>query len=76
MDLQIEKIELAKRVLDTEDQNIIDAIKSIFKDFDSKEDWGDLSDKVIADAKASMDQIEAGMGVSHEQVRDIYKKWL
>ena len=76
MDIQAEKIELAKRLLDTEDRVIIDAVKSVFRNFDSLEDWGDLSDKVISDAKVSIAQIEAGMGIPHDLVREKYKKWL
>jgi hypothetical protein len=76
MDIQTEKIELAKRLLDTEDKNIIDAIKSVFKSFDSEEDWGDLPDKVIADAKESITQIETGKGIDHNTARKTYQKWL
>ena len=76
MDIQTEKIELAKRLLDTEDRNIIDAVKSIFKNLDSQEDWGDLPDKVVSDAKESISQIEAGMGVTHDKFKEKFKKWL
>lgn len=76
MDIQTEKIELAKRLLDTEDRDIINAVRSIFKNFDSQEDWGDLPDIVISDAKESINQIEAGMGISHDRVKEMFKKWL
>ena len=76
MDIQTEKIELAKRLLDTEDRGIIDAIKSVFKSFDADEDWSDLPDKVIADAKESMRQINEGKGIPFEIARETYKKWL
>lgn len=76
MDIQSEKIELAKRLLDTEDRGVIDAVKSIFKNLDSQEDWGDLPDIVISDAKESISQIEAGLGISHSKVEEMFKKWL
>jgi len=76
MDIQTEKIELAKRLLDTENQGVIDAIKSIFRSFDAEEDWGNLPDKVISDIKESISQIDAGMGIPHEKARETYKKWL
>lgn len=45
-------------------------------DIEEKTDWGDLPDKVIADAEESLKQLEAGMGISHEEVRKKYEKWL
>jgi hypothetical protein len=76
MDIQTEKIELAKRLLDTEDQNIINAVKSVFKNFDIENKWGDLPEKVVFDIEESLKQIDAGMGVPHDRAREIYTKWL
>jgi len=76
MDIQTEKIELAKRLLDTDNKSIIDAIKSVFKSFESTENWGDLPDKVISDVEESNRQIDAGMGIPHDKARETYKKWL
>ena len=76
MDTQAEKIELAKRLLSTEDKGVIDAIKSVFKTFDADENWNDLPDKVIADATESLREINEGKGISHELARKTYKKWL
>ena len=76
MDIQTEKIELAKRLLDTEDQRLIEAVKSLFHRFDSDENLGDLSDNVISDARESIRQIESGAGIPHNLARETYKKWL
>jgi hypothetical protein len=76
MDIQTEKIELAKRLLDTENQNITDAVKSVFKNFDADSKWGDLPEKVISDVEESLRQIDAGMGIPHHKARETYKKWL
>jgi hypothetical protein len=76
MDMQAEKIELAKRLLDTEDEKIIDAVKSIFRNFDETDEWSDLPDKVVSDVQESLKQIELGQGISHEQARESFKKWL
>ena len=76
MDMQTEKIELAKRLLDTEDKNIIDAVKSIFKNFDADQEWGDLPETVISDVQESIRQIDAGLEISHDRARETYKKWL
>ena len=76
MDIQTEKIELVKRLLDTENQSVIDAIKSVFKSFDLEEDRGNLPDTVISDVNESIMQIDAGMGIPHDKARETYKKWL
>jgi len=76
MDIQTEKIELAKKLLDTENEYIIHAIRSVFKNFETREDWGDLPDKVAMDAEESIAQIESGLGIPHEKARETYKKWL
>lgn len=77
MNLQAEKIELAKRLLDTEDVSIVKAIKAIFAGSEhSSAEWGDLPDQVIDDVKESFKQVDAGMGIPHEKVRETYKKWL
>ena len=74
--MQAEKIELAKRLLDTEDEKIIDAVKSIFRKFDDTDEWSDLPEKVVLDIEESLRQIELGRGISHEQARETFKKWL
>ena len=63
--MQAEKIELAKRLLDTEDEKIIDAVKSIFRKFDDTDEWSDLPEKVVLDVEESLRQIELGRGISH-----------
>jgi hypothetical protein len=76
MDIQTEKIELAKRLLDTDNQTIIEAVKSVFRNFDAEDKWGDLPEKAIHDVEESLRQIEAGKGIPHQQARESYKKWL
>lgn len=76
MDIQAQKIELAKRLLDTDDESIIDAVNDTFKNHDQSNEWGDLSDKVISDLEESIRQIDAGKVISHDIARETYKKWL
>jgi len=45
-------------------------------DIEEDNDWGYLPDEVIAYAKESLEQIQAGMGIPHEVVRESYQKWL
>lgn len=43
MNIQAEKIELVKMLLDTENPKIIDSIKKIFKKENTSDFWDDLS---------------------------------
>ncbi|NIJ55348.1 hypothetical protein [Dyadobacter arcticus] len=76
MDIQTEKIELAKRLLDTDNESIIDAIKLIFETVDETGNWNDLPEKVISDVEESIRQVDAGKGIPHNIARETYKKWL
>ncbi|WP_439556382.1 hypothetical protein [Dyadobacter sp.] len=76
MDIKTEKIELAKRLLNTSDERIIKAVKSVFENFDNEYDWSDLPDIVIHDVNESLKQIELGNGISHEDALRTYQKWL
>ncbi len=77
MNIQAEKIELVKRLLETEDIRIIAAIKSIFLGSkNSTDEWGNLPDLVIEDIKEAIQQIENGAEISHAEAQVSYKKWL
>lgn len=77
MDIQAEKIELVKKLLDTNDVGIIKAIKSIFiSSQHSLDEWADLPDEVILDIKEALQQINLGEGISHVKAKETYKKWL
>jgi predicted methyltransferase len=77
MDIQAEKIELIKALIDTQDINVINTIKSILKiSNQGADDWADLHDVVITDIKEALKEIENGQGISHLEARETYKKWL
>lgn len=75
MDIQALKIELAKRLLDSDDLNLIEEIKSIF---DRKEEdfWDTLPDHVKQGIKRGLQQAESGQVVPHETVMQKYAKYL
>ncbi|WP_414617795.1 hypothetical protein [Dyadobacter sp. 32] len=76
MDIMSEKIELARRLLDTQDRRVLDAIRSVFNNSDAIEEWGDLPDNVITYVKESIKQIDSNQGIPHDKARESYKKWL
>ena len=70
---QTEREELAKIILSTEDEHLLDQIKDVI---DGDNSYDDLPGKVKDDIQVSIKEIEAGLGIPHSQVMDKYKKWL
>ena len=62
MDLQTSKIELAKLILEIDNQTIIDKITQLLKS--QKQDfWLELSDKEKESIQLGIDQLDKGEGV-------------
>ena len=75
MDLQTEKIELAKRLLDTEDEALLEEVKAVFESRE-KDFWDDLPQYVKDGIATSRKQIEQRLLTPHEEVMKKYKKYL
>jgi hypothetical protein len=68
------KVDLAKKILDTNDKNLINYFKAIF---DTHANWADeLPDEVRASFEKGLRQSAKGETVSHSDVRKKYQKWL
>ncbi len=68
MDIQAEKIELAKLILSTNDTSLINQIKSLFKD--KGEDWWDeLPAHVKQGVNDSVEQANRGEFISYDEVK-------
>lgn len=72
MDIQAEKIELAKRLLETNDELILQQIKDILEGVE----WNDLPDHVQAGIKRAQKQAADGLLTSHDTVMKKYEKYL
>ncbi len=59
MDIQLEKLELMKLLLETDNPSILKSIKKIFQK-EQKDWWDDLSQSVKDDIEESERQIERG----------------
>ncbi|WGK95495.1 MULTISPECIES: hypothetical protein [Flavobacterium] len=71
MDIQLEKIELMKKLLETNDESVIESIKNIFST--SKKDWWEeLTEEQKFEIEEGEKQIERGEFVLYE---DIMKKY-
>lgn len=75
MDIQTEKIALVKRLLDTDDEVILNHVKEVFESHE-KDFWNDLPEHVKSGIKKSQSQAEAGLLTPHEAVMKKYDKYL
>jgi len=75
MNIQTEKIELVKRLLDTDDESIIREVKDIFESHE-KGFWNDLPEHVKAGIEKSRKQADAGLLTPHNEVKKRYTKYL
>lgn len=69
------KLDLAKKIIETDDQELIGYIQSLFET--KSDNW---FEELPADVQASVDigiaQSERGEGRPHAEVMEKYKKWL
>ena len=75
MNLETEKIELAKLVLETEDANLLLQIRYLFEDQDELT-WDKLPEHVKEGIKRAEQDIENGRVHTHEEVMKKYSKYL
>ena len=69
------KLDLAKKIIETEDKEIINYIKAIFEG--QSDNWfEELPAKVKDSVERGLAQSERGEGRPHSEVMKKYKKWL
>ncbi|QZK99700.1 hypothetical protein K5L04_08260 [Flavobacterium psychrophilum] len=71
MNFQLEKLEIIKMLVETNDSSIIESIKKIFKS-EKKDSWEELSDEQKIEIEEGERQIEKGEFFHYE---DIMKKY-
>jgi predicted transcriptional regulator len=69
------KLDLAKKITDTDDKEIIGYIKAIFEG-QSNNWFEELPDDVQKSVERGLAQSERGEGRPHAEVMKKYKKWL
>ncbi len=75
MNIQSEKIELVKRLLDTNDEAILQQIKDVFENQD-KDFWDELPDHVKNGIARAKKQANEGLFTPHDEVMKKYDKYL
>ena len=72
MDIQLEKLELIKKLAETNDFAVIESIRKIFQK-EKKDWWEDLSDEQKADIEQGERDIENGDFVTSEEFFEMLK---
>ena len=75
MDIQAEKIDLVRRLLDTDDKSILQEVKNVFESHE-KDFWNDLPEYVKEGIIRSKKQADAGQLTPHDEVMKKYAKYL
>jgi hypothetical protein len=75
MDLQTEKIELTKRLLETDDESVLLQIKEVFNSHD-KDFWNELPEHVKAGIERGRSQAAEGKLTTNDEVMKKYAKYL
>jgi predicted transcriptional regulator len=76
MSIDTIKLDLAKKIIDTQDKGIINHIKAIF-DAHPEANWFEsLPDDVRASVEQGIEEADRGEGTPHVEVMKKVKKWL
>lgn len=66
MDIQAENIQLAKLLLETENPNIIESIKKVFKRDKTVDFWDELSQEQKNEIESASNEIEKGEIIDYD----------
>ena len=69
------KLELAKRLLNTNDKNIINYFKAIF-DTQKENWWDELPAEIKLSVERGLKQSAKGVSTPHTEMKKQYQKWL
>ena len=75
MNISATKLELAKLLLHTTDQGIINHIKAVFST-QSQDWWEELPEEIKISVEKGLLLSQKGQTIPHDQVMKRYKKWL
>lgn len=75
MNIKAEKLKIIDWIISLRDESVIEKIK-VIKEHDNS-DWWDTISEVERDAiKQGLSDLENGKTLKHEEVKNIYAKWL
>jgi hypothetical protein len=73
MNIQANKIQLTKWILDTDNPQILEAVKSIFIREQKPDFWTTLTGEQKADIEMGISEIEKGESVEYEALMNKYR---
>ena len=75
MSILEDKIELAKRILETDDSSLLEQVKDLF-DVRDTDFWDELPQSVKESIKKGQQEAKDGLLTPHEEVMKKYQKYL
>ena len=75
MDIQAEKIAIAKALLNINSETILKQVKAILSSYQT-DLWDELSEEQRSSVKRARQQLAQGEGKTHKEVMKKYAKWL
>ena len=74
MDLQTEKLEILQTIINSDDETLINDVKSFL--YDRKKDWFDeLTDDQQKDVFEGIAEADRGETIPHAEVVKLFSKW-
>lgn len=75
MNIQTEKLQLMKMLLETEDKSLLKQVKALFEARKPTDIWDEWDDEVRMDVEEAIRQADAGELIPHEKAVTMLKKW-
>ncbi len=72
MDIAV-KYKMISKIIDSNDENVLNSIKSILRIEDEADFWDELSEADQRAINEGLSQLDAGQHVTHQSVRDDIK---
>lgn len=81
MNLKTEKLDIIEQIILVQDENLLQAVKSLLEfglkhqqPAPAEDFWDSLSEKQKQRVDQSIQELEAGMGIPHEEVMSRFRK--
>jgi hypothetical protein len=78
MNISTEKLDIIQRIIQIQDNDLIDLIKNIIDIPDSSETdwWNQITQEEKESINRGLNDLQKGNVYSHDQIRKKYEKWL
>jgi len=78
MNISTEKLDIIQRIIQIQDNDLIDLIKNIIDIPDSSETdwWNQITQEEKESINRGLNDLQKGKVYSHDQIRKKYEKWL